>query len=290
MLSAAPAPASLLGVNALSIPSISVYVITPISAKPYTSRSKDLKNLGLVSLLTIFALAGVAFATACADAAGPESEITIQKHVKTKKIIAAQSNTQDDLKLEVRNISGFTGVHIGGTISADITAGKEFKVTIEAREDILPKIITEVKKGNLIVRFEKGFWKNMRKNKRKHGKVLVTVSLPRLDDVNISGASSAKVSGVDTRAMEIDVSGASSLSIEGNARDINVDLSGASNMKAINLKSESAKMDLSGASSAKLSVSTKLVVDASGASSICYSGSPTVQKDTSGASSVRGGC
>ncbi|NNE98383.1 MAG: DUF2807 domain-containing protein [Pyrinomonadaceae bacterium] len=249
---------------------------------------RNLNNLLILSFVITVAAIGISTSTACADAAADQKEVRNGENKQREdKKTGPDMPFEDDLKLEVRNVTGFTGVHIGGAMTAKITSGQAYKVTIEAEEKMLPKIITEVKDGNLVVRYEKGYWKN---KPHRHKKVRVTVSLPKINEVDISGASTATVAGVDTPDMKIDVSGASTLRIKGNARNIEVDLSGASSMKAIDLKSESARMDVSGASSAKVSVSTKLGVDAAGASSVCYSGRPTVTKDTSGASSVRGGC
>lgn len=192
----------------------------------------------------------------------------------------------DDLISEVRNVSGFDGVDIGGTITAKVTVGQNFSVVVEAEKDILPKIITKVKNNDLIVKFEKGFWKN-RSYKSRKIKVRVTISLPALEDLDVSGASKASVSGVNSDKLTIDVSGASNVNIEGSAREIEVDLSGASSLMAKSLLSEVAEMDLSGASSAKINVTNSIRVDASGASSVRYLGDPQVQKDTSGASSIR---
>lgn len=203
--------------------------------------------------------------------------------------IAAVNPGQDDVRSEVRNVSGFTGVDIGGAMTAKITVGGNYEVVVEAREEVLPAIITEVKNGRLIVKHDNDWWKN-RGDKKKRGKVLVTVSLPLLDDLDISGATNAAVTGVNSDRLKIDVSGASNVSIQGSARSTDIDLSGASSLKALDLLSETSVIDLSGASSAKVNVTSELRADASGASSVCYAGSPRVQKDTSGASSVRGGC
>lgn len=196
------------------------------------------------------------------------------------------SKSQDDVRSEVRNVSGFNKIDVGGTITAIITVGKDFSVVVEAREKILPEIITKVEDNTLKVKFEKDFWKRMRK-KYRNTKAKVTISLPMLDDLDISGASSANVTGVNTDKFNLDVSGASSVRIEGSAREIIADISGASNLKADKLLSEIIDMDLSGASSARVNVTSELRVDASGASSVRYTGEPRVEKDTSGASSVR---
>ena len=231
-------------------------------------------------LKAIILITGI-FVFGCSASANNKESVTKQKTIKINSI-----ETNDDLKSEERNLSGFKGVSIGSTISANITVGQEFKVVVEAREDLLPKVITKIKRNSLIVKFEKGWWKNSNRKSRNNS-AKVTITLPYLDDLDVSGASRATVSGVNSDKMTIDISGASSARVEGTARDIDVDLSGASSLKASKLLSEIAVMDLSGASSAKVNVTNSIRVDASGASSVRYIGNPQIQKDTSGASSVR---
>lgn len=229
---------------------------------------KRLKQFGIIFGLLALSFVGAAVVAPFAD--------------------AAHAPRQDDLRSEVRNVSGFTGVDIGGAMNAKITVGSGYEVVIEARDEVLPKIKTEVRKNILYVEFAKDWKKGT--GWKKNGKVNVTVSLPSLDHLDISGASNATVTGVNTDKIDIDVSGASSVSMDGNVRAATIDISGASNLKAIGLNVDSAEIDASGASSVKLSVASELRADASGASSVCYGGNPTVQKDTSGSSSVKGGC
>jgi len=200
-------------------------------------------------------------------------------------LVATSAAVAFDRKKEIRNVTGFDGVDIQNTISADVTAGEAYSVEVEADADVLPHILTEVRKGSLHVEFERSWWKKNSRN-YKRIKVNVTISLPELNDVDVSGASTVNVRGVNSDRFDIDVSGASVLSIQGNARDVDIDLSGASVLRALDLLTDIAVVDLSGASNVKLSVSTELSVDASGASSINYKGNPRVRKETSGASSV----
>ncbi|MCO6512334.1 MAG: DUF2807 domain-containing protein [Aridibacter famidurans] len=201
---------------------------------------------------------------------------------------AATTAAQDEYRSETRNVSGFTGVDIGGAMEAVITVGGSYEVVIEAKESVLKEIVTEVRNGNLIVKHDRDW--NEKWDSKKRGKIKVAVSLPSLDDLDISGASVAKVTGVNSDKIDIDVSGASSVSIDGSSRSATIDISGASNIKATSFTVDSADIDASGASSIKLNVVSELRADASGASSVCYGGSPRVQKDTSGSASVSGGC
>ena len=85
----------------------------------------------------------------------------------------------------------------------------------------------------------------------------------------------------------VDLSGASNVTLTGQAKRLEGDVSGATTLKAYDLKVASAKVDLSGASSARMHVTDRLDADASGASSLTYRGSASIRSNTSGASSIK---
>jgi hypothetical protein len=181
---------------------------------------------------------------------------------------------------EKRDVSGFKGVHAGGAMQLEITVGKEFSVELEGDDNILPTIKTEVRGDKLYFeRKESRTW--------SRGRVIARITMPELNDLDISGASNATVNNVKTESLKVESSGASRIEISGEARIVDVEVSGASKLDAENLKTERAKVQASGASKASVFASEAIDVDASGASRINYSGNPkSVVKDTSGASSV----
>jgi len=86
---------------------------------------------------------------------------------------------------------------------------------------------------------------------------------------------------------EFDISGASSVELDGSANDIAADVSGASSLKLDDFTVSNANVDLSGASSGTVNLDGRLDADLSGASRLWYIGEPTMGDiDTSGASSV----
>ncbi|UCH42942.1 MAG: DUF2807 domain-containing protein [Dehalococcoidales bacterium] len=92
---------------------------------------------------------------------------------------------------------------------------------------------------------------------------------------NVSGAS--RVSGsITITEGDFIVSGASSVDLDGTATDIQVDASGASVIRLSEFAVNNASIDLSGASSATVNVSEQLDVHASGASRVVYSGNPSL--------------
>ena len=236
--------------------------------------------------LIVIVIGSTVIISACSTTKAEQASTkeTVKKEVIKDSI---KSEIKGDLVDELRDVSGFTKVSVGGTIQSKITVGGEFRVVVRTEQDMLEKIKTTVKDGRLRVGYERGYWNNKkdREYKRKT-KVLVTITLPTMDALSISGASVSNVEGVNSDKLKIDVSGASKVVISGNANDVDIDLSGASYLNAKQFFTQFAKVDASGASSTRINIASELKADASGASSIQYIGSPSVSKDTSGASSV----
>ncbi len=104
-------------------------------------------------------------------------------------------------------------------------------------------------------------------------------------EIEASGASkiNAKLSYT---SVELDLSGASKLELTGNCGELFIEGSGASMINAAHLQAKNVNVDVSGASKVSVHATNKLNIDASGASKISYKGNPSIKKDVSGASSV----
>lgn len=180
---------------------------------------------------------------------------------------------------ESRNISGFTGIDAGGVFQIEVTAQKDFAVEIEADDNLLQYIKTEVDGGTLEISTEK---KLSTKNP-----IRIRISAPDIEKIEASGASMIALDGLKNEGLTIDSSGASKITVRGETNKLLIDTSGASQIDAENLTAENANVDASGASHISLFVTNTLRTDASGASSIKYAGNPKdVEKKSSGASSV----
>ncbi len=184
------------------------------------------------------------------------------------------------IKSEKRDVPAFKSIDVGGAAEVEVVAGKEQSVVLEADDNILPSITTEVRGDTLHIGRKEG-------NFRTKNRLRVTISVPELTGMEISGATRANALNIRAENFKLRVSGASKVNVEGEARSLDVDLSGASNIDAENLRTERAAVDASGASKATVFVSDTLNAEASGASRVSYSGNPrNVNKDASGASSV----
>lgn len=185
-----------------------------------------------------------------------------------------------NIQIEKRDASGFTGVKAGGAITVDVTAQRDFSVEVEADDNLLKHVKTEVN-GNTLKIYTEG-------NISTRNPIRVRIAMPQIESFDVSGASTGSLTNIKNETLSLDASGASKIKIDGEARELIVDLSGASRLDAENLRAEDVTVDASGASSASVVALNDLNADASGASTIRYTGEPkNVKKNSSGASSVR---
>ncbi len=185
-----------------------------------------------------------------------------------------------NLATEKRDVTNFQEIEVGGVFEVEIVAQKDFSVEIEADDNLLYLIKTEVSGGVLRLETEKII--------STKNAIRVRISAPNIENLNVSGASKVSLTNLRNENLQIDSSGASKITVAGETENLTVDVSGASKIDAENLKSENASIDASGASKVSVFVANELKSDASGASSIIYSGSPkNLLKKTSGVSSIK---
>jgi hypothetical protein len=220
-------------------------------------------------------------------------------HYINEKKIGGNGN----IKKETRTADSFSGVDVSGAIELIIVQDSIRKIEIETDENLQQYIDVRTVGNELIIETKDGY------NLESSHRVKAYVSSPVFNSISVSGACTVKssnqissdsplrisISGasrvqLDARNPEIDgdLSGASELTLRGQARDVTLEASGSSQIEAFDLMAENAFVDLSGASNANVFASVKLRADASGASGVRYRGNaPSVQSDVSGAGFVR---
>ncbi len=183
-------------------------------------------------------------------------------------------------KTETRKVSGFKEIKGENAVNLEIIVQKEFSLSIEADDNLLEHIKTEVSGNTLTIA--------TKDNISQKTKITVKISLPELTNLDVSGASSAKISGAKTDSLKLNASGASKIKIDGEVKSIDAIANGASGIDAENLKTENAKVNASGASNITVSPTGDLDADASGASSVIYMGEPkNIKQNSSGASTIK---
>lgn len=214
--------------------------------------------------------------------------------------VAAQDLTgSGNVVKETRDVSGFTGVDVGGAFDVEIREGNSFKVEIEADDNLIGTISTEVSDGVLKIKNTKNV-KNSKalnvyitlpelKTLSAHGGVDVkgknTFHAPEIK-LTCSGASDVKLD-VETGKSDIIISGSSDLILTGSGSNMMLSCSGSSDFSGKDFEVKKARITASGASDIHVHTTESVSVVASGSCDIHCAGNPSSkQVTTSGASEV----
>lgn len=132
-------------------------------------------------------------------------------------------NGSGNVKTEVRNISGFDKILNKSSVNVFITKGNEFSVKVEADDNLIPYIITEVKNQSLSIRIDNDV--NIRSSKNMN----VYLTLPEVKEVAVLG--SGDISSNDRfagSAIEVSVKGSGNIrfAFDGDKADISIKGSG----------------------------------------------------------------
>ncbi len=190
---------------------------------------------------------------------------------------------------ESRDVSGFSGVHASTGIDVFISQGSGFDVKVEADENLLEVILTELNGNMLVIKTDRV---NIRSAKSKK----VYVTMPKLEELKISSAGDCKGMtpfNCDDLRVSISSAGDLKLDVEANRIDINIsssgdatltgrtgvldaNLSSAGDLHAFDLIAETVSVDVSSAGDARVHASGEISMNASSAGNIYYKGGAEV--------------
>lgn len=205
-----------------------------------------------------------------------------------------------NIEKEEREVSGFDEVSFSGTGNLIITQGEEESLLVEADDNILPLIETDVSGGKLNISYKWGY------NIVPTSNTIFYLSVIDLNEVSLSGAGKIDCEDFETdklkfkltgagdiyfnifaEKLEINSSGAGNLNLSGEVESQKVDISGVGRYNAKELESKECDINVTGAGSATVNVSEELYVVISGVGNVNYTGSPNVERDISGLGKVK---
>jgi hypothetical protein len=212
----------------------------------------------------------------------------------------AQRIGQGNVTRDERMLVDFEGIEVGSTFNVELRPGPH-EVVVEADKNLLPFIETTIEGDMLRIYARDGI---------KRARALnIYVSMPRITkliateavdivgkgtfahekmELDLSGATDLTLE-LDVEELEIEASGSTDMMLSGRAEEAEIELSGSSDLEGSNLVVQELDIDLSGSSDAKIVCEQKLKVRAKGSSDLVCLGQPdpdNVKIKTSGAAQV----
>lgn len=217
---------------------------------------------------------------------------------------AGHSLSLIDHKKENRKVENFN--EIGLSIPADLylTQGAKNEIIIEADEDLLEKIETEVRGSSLEIKFEKWY------DYRGSGKINIYVTVKELrklvvsgsgdifaksalktDELSfiVSGSGSVLIDQLTTNEVDAMITGSGDIRIDGDsdAAFLDVTVTGSGDFDSEELKFSKADLNITGSGTISSFVVDDLDANITGSGRIYYRGNPLIDANITGSGKIK---
>lgn len=197
----------------------------------------------------------------------------------------------------ISNLEDFDQLEVTGKFDLRIVRGDQYKVELTGSEREKERYEIYRHGETLVIDYEGNESKNFKFENLRIDEVRITVTMPSLDKLELTGYGTArfdeftsddldinikgpvKLKGdVNTERLSITMTGKAEADLSGRASKLNADLELASKLNAYGLEVFDAFIEAKLASSAKVSVTGTLEMEELGASDIDYRGNPNIVK------------
>lgn len=204
------------------------------------------------------------------------------------------------VKTETRSATDFHAIEVNIPASVEVSVSDQYSVVVEAQENLLPILKTEVKDGKLRLYFEE--------NVSNAENLKVRISGPAFDELSIGGSGSIKtltplhgdrlalsiggsgaidIPQADFGSMACSIAGSGNIQVAGKSNDIRFEIAGSGDIAAKGLLANTGKAEIAGSGSVTCNISQTLKAEIAGSGDVFYTGSPAIDTDISGSGKVK---
>ncbi len=207
-------------------------------------------------------------------------------------------------KKENRKVGDFSAISLSIPADLFLTQGSKNEVIIEADEDLLAKIETEIRGSSLEIKFEKWY------NYKGLGEINVYVTVKDIDKLVVSGSGdivskspiksdkisfivsgsgSVMIDDLFTKKVDAMVTGSGDVKIKGNVEvdELDATVTGSGDFESVDLKFREANLSITGSGSIHTYVIDELDASITGSGKIYYKGKPVIDANITGSGKIR---
>lgn len=247
--------------------------------------------------LAVFIVAGLALSAGLAEAGKRDRDRDRDR----------RRASHGDIVTEIRDVADFSRIKVQGIADVEIIFGPEFKVEVEAGEDVIEYFETTVSGKTLKVGFDAddfdwGFG-DLDWDFDDDDPLLVRITMPELQQLRVKGIGTVLIEGFDGESLEVsvsgigdvtirdfkgtslelDLSGVSDVEVDGVVDELDVTLSGVGEADLRDLKAKVVYATASGLGDLRVYASESIDASASGFGDVIYYGNPEkVRRDERG--------
>jgi len=165
---------------------------------------------------------------------------------------------------EQRAVGAFEQVASDGSFAVEVEVGPAASVRVEADDNIIPLITTEVSGDTLEISSRRSF--------TSARPITVYVATPRLVGVDHDGSGSVRVRGISGERFAAALDGSGSVQLAGRSDSLTASLDGSGSLAAAGLLAADVTVALSGSGEVQVHASERLVVSIDGSGSVRLAG------------------
>lgn len=205
-------------------------------------------------------------------------------------------------------VGDFDRIELAGAYDVTVHTGAKPGVRARGGENVLERLVVEVRNGVLVIEPRKSDGFNW--NWSKNGKVAINVTVPSLRGAQLSGAGDITIDNVKGDRFDGGVNGAGDLTIErvelgelslgingagsatvrgGSARTASFEVAGAGDIDTRGVSSETASVTIAGAGGARINAAKTAAVNVMGAGDVDVTGGAKCTVSKAGIGNVRCG-
>jgi len=207
------------------------------------------------------------------------------------------------VKTEKRSAGAFNAIDLNVSGEVYIKEGKDYSIEVEAQQELLQILLTEINGPALEIKYPKGT------NVRNAEPVKVYVTLPSVHRLEVAGSGTIYAQdALHTEGLQLQVSGSGNIELanitatdiraniagsgnivlkKGDANSENIQITGSGNIDSRGLRVANATTQISGSGSARVQAQEKLDVTIAGSGDVYYTGKAKVTKKIAGSGSVK---
>lgn len=169
-----------------------------------------------------------------------------------------------------REVLDFNQLSVQGSYQINLTAGQKQEVTITSNEDLLDKIVTEVKDKTLFIYGMQGASLQISKP------IIVNITVPKIEAIMLSGSNQITANQIDSKRLEVESSGNQEFVLNGKINELKLHTAGATQFDAANLIAKKVDIKAEGFAEIKVYASNEIHSKTTGSIALQVLGDPKI--------------
>lgn len=180
---------------------------------------------------------------------------------------------------ETRDVDSFRGISAGFSGNIFIRQDSISQVILEAKENIIGEIKTEVVGEVLEVSLDRCL--------NNTGDINLYITVPDLYLINLAGSGNIRNDNdLNLSDLEVSISGSGNVDLSGEVENLDVMVTGSGNMRLFELLAIRTNVRITGSGNVEVSARDQLIVTITGSGTVFYQGNPSISTQITGSGNL----